>query len=162
MSVSVEIIDGPLRPAKLAVGPGTGAFVVFEGVVRSEEDGRKLEALEYQVYEPMAEKQLETLAAAMKEEFGVLEVSVWHSRGIVKVGEVSFRLVIEGRHRHESLEAVGEFIERMKRDVPIWKKPVFAPTRPGAKKSRSSFEKHESAGKSERKATPKAARKPKR
>ncbi len=161
MRVYVEIVDGPLPPAKLAVGDGTGAFVVFEGVVRGEEDGRKLEALDYQVYEPMAGKQLEALAMAMVQEFGVLDVAVWHSSGIVKVGEVSFRLVIEGAHRHESLEAVGEFIERMKRDVPIWKQPIFAPTKPGGRRSRSYFEKHESPKKPARKTAKKSTRKPK-
>ncbi|MBL8885643.1 MAG: molybdenum cofactor biosynthesis protein MoaE [Phycisphaerales bacterium] len=161
MRVLVEIVEGPLTPVKLQVGEGTGAFVVFEGVVRGEEDGRKLEALEYQVYEPMASKQLESLANEMVEEFGVLDVAVWHSSGIVKAGEVSFRLVIEGVHRHESLEAVGEFIERMKRDVPIWKQPIFAPTKPGGRRSRSNFEKHDGPKKPVRTTAKKSKRKPK-
>jgi molybdopterin synthase catalytic subunit len=162
MRVYVEIVDGPLSPAKLAVGEGTGAFVVFEGVVRGEEDGKKLEALDYQVYEPMAGKQLESLAIAIVQEFGVLDVAVWHSSGLVKVGEVSFRLVIEGAHRHESLEAVGEFIERMKRDVPIWKKPVFAPVKPGEKRARREADKQQSSVKSRRKPTKESTRKTKR
>jgi molybdopterin synthase catalytic subunit len=37
------------------------------------------------------------------------------------VGQRSFRLTVHARHRAESLAAVGEFIDRMKRDVPIWK-----------------------------------------
>jgi len=162
MRVYVEIVDGPLPPAKLAVGEGTGAFVVFEGVVRGEEDGKKLDALDYQVYEPMAAKQLESLAIAMVQEFGVLDVAVWHSNGIVKVGEVSFRLVIEGAHRHESLEAVGEFIERMKRDVPIWKKPVFAPVERVGKKPRKKATTSVFAKQAVRKSRAKAPRKPKR
>ncbi|MGH7243467.1 MAG: molybdenum cofactor biosynthesis protein MoaE [Phycisphaerales bacterium] len=133
MSVYVEIVKGPLKPARIAIGEGTGAFVVFDGVVRPDEQGKRIRALEYQVYDPMAGQQLELLANAMVKEFGLLDVSVWHSRGRVKVGQVSFRLVIEGAHRTEALEAMGEFIDRMKRDVPIWKKPVFAE----AKKNKS-------------------------
>ncbi|MBX3390047.1 MAG: molybdenum cofactor biosynthesis protein MoaE [Phycisphaeraceae bacterium] len=129
MSVYVEIVRGALKPARLAVGKGTGAFVVFEGVVRAEEAGKKIRSLDYQVYEPMASKQLQLLAEAMQKEFGVLDVSVWHSKGKVGVGKVSFRLVVESAHRAEALEATGEFIDRMKRDVPIWKKPVFAEAR---------------------------------
>lgn len=162
MRVSVEIIEGPLAPVKLQVSEGTGAFVVFEGVVRGEEDGKKLYALDYQVYEPMAAKQLEALAIDIVEQFGVLDVAVWHSRGIVKAGEVSFRLVIEGAHRHESLEAVGEFIERMKRDVPIWKRPVFADAKPSSKRGPSAVESDGAGSKSVRKATSKSKRKPKR
>ncbi|MBX3380335.1 MAG: molybdenum cofactor biosynthesis protein MoaE [Phycisphaeraceae bacterium] len=126
MSVLVEIVRGALKPARLAAGKGTGAFVVFEGVVRPDETGARIRALDYQVYEPMAGKQLQLLADAIVKEFGVLDVTVWHSRGRVGVGKVSFRLVVEGAHRAEALEATGAFIERMKRDVPIWKKPVFA------------------------------------
>jgi molybdopterin synthase catalytic subunit len=34
--------------------------------------------------------------------------------------------VVAGRHRAESIAAMDEFIATMKRDVPIWKKAVFA------------------------------------
>lgn len=129
MSVYIEIVRGALKPVRLAFGKGTGAFVAFEGVVRDLEDGKRIRALDYQVYEPMASKQLQLLAQAMQKEFDVLDVSVWHSKGKVGVGKVSFRLVVESAHRAEALEAVGEFIDRMKRDVPIWKKPVFAEAR---------------------------------
>ena len=37
------------------------------------------------------------------------------------VGERSFRLQIAAPHRQEALAAMAEFIESMKRDVPIWK-----------------------------------------
>lgn len=133
MSLRVEIVNGPLSAVKLAAGEGTGALVVFDGVVRGTEAGRPIRALDYQVYEPMATKQLDLLAQRILTEYGLLGVSVWHSNGLVGVGKASFRLVIEGAHRQESLEAMGEFIERMKRDVPIWKKPVYL-LHAGAKK----------------------------
>ncbi|MFO0860285.1 MAG: molybdenum cofactor biosynthesis protein MoaE [Phycisphaerales bacterium] len=124
MSIHIEIVSGPLKRVKLSPGRGTGAFVTFEGVVRPNEEGQKIRALDYQVYEPMASKQLQKLASAIIKEFGVLDVSVWHSEGRVAAGEVSFRLVVESEHRQEALAAMGAFIDRMKRDVPIWKKPV--------------------------------------
>lgn len=140
MSVFIEIVRGALKPVRLAFAKGTGAFVAFEGVVRGQENGKDIRALDYQIYEPMASKQLQLLAEAMQKEFGVLAVSVWHSKGRVGVGKVSFRLVVESAHRAEALEATGEFIDRMKRDVPIWKKPVFAeprkPQRAAKKKSK--------------------------
>jgi molybdopterin synthase catalytic subunit len=51
---------------------------------------------------------------------------VEHSRGRVAAGECSFRLRVAASHRPEALRAVEEFIDRMKRDVPIWKTPVYA------------------------------------
>ncbi len=130
MGVHVEIVKGPLKPVKVSAGRGTGAFVLFEGIVRGEENGKKIIGLDYQVYEPMASKQLDLLAREMIEKHGVIEVAVWHSAGKVRVGRVSFRLLVESGHRKEALAAMDEFIDRMKKDVPIWKKPVASPAGP--------------------------------
>jgi molybdopterin synthase catalytic subunit len=55
---------------------------------------------------------------------GLVAILVEHSKGFVPVGQCSFRLLVAGTHRRESLAAMSEFIDRMKRDVPIWKKGV--------------------------------------
>jgi molybdopterin synthase catalytic subunit len=132
MSMDVAIVDGPLGAADDAcdacrgVDDRAGARVVFEGVVRAIEGGRPLIALEYQTYEPMAQDQLRDLAADVIAKHGLLGVVVRHSRGRVPVGAVSFRMTVFAPHRKEALAAMDEFIDRMKRDVPIWKSPVFA------------------------------------
>lgn len=126
MSVRVTISDGPLGAAKPERVEGAGAVVAFEGVVRRMEDGEALVALDYQAYEPMATRQLTRLGEELSGRFGLLGVFVEHSRGRVAVGEVSFRLVVAAPHRKEALRAMDEFIDRMKRDVPIWKSPVWA------------------------------------
>ena len=46
---------------------------------------------------------------------------VAHSVGWVPVGECSFRLEVAAPHRQEAMLAMGEFINRLKQDVPIWK-----------------------------------------
>ncbi len=125
MSVSVRIVDGAL-PVVTRGAAGAGAVVCFEGVVRGEEEGRALKGLEYSAYEPMATRSLHALAERTIERHGVLGVDVWHSRGYVGVGEASFRLIVWSAHRAEGLVAMGEFIDEMKRDVPIWKAPVWA------------------------------------
>ena len=56
--------------------------------------------------------------------YGLLGLCVEHSKGLVLVGECSFRLQVAGRHRREALAAMSQFIDRMKRDVPIWKAAV--------------------------------------
>ncbi len=129
MSVTVRIHDGPLpvSPAGCSVGGATGAagaVVFFEGVVRAEEDGRPIQALDYEVYEPMATRELQRLAEDVLRSFGLLAVSVAHSRGRVPVGQCAFRLSVAAAHRAEALRAVEAFIDRLKRDVPIWKTPV--------------------------------------
>lgn len=125
MSVRVRIDEGALPVVTEGVA-GAGALVCFEGVVRAQEEGRTLAGLRYEAYEPMATRELTALAERTVERHGLLGIEVWHSRGMVRVGEVSFRLVVRSAHRAEGLAAMGDFIDEMKRDVPIWKTPVWA------------------------------------
>lgn len=126
----------PLRPPTGAVEGGVagavGAVVVFEGVVRAMEGGRRIRALRYEAYEPMASRMLMELARETAARHGLLAIAVEHSVGEVAVGARSFRLVVEAAHRREALEAMEAFIVAMKRDVPIWKTPVWAEDGGGA------------------------------
>jgi molybdopterin synthase catalytic subunit len=130
MKTDATITDGPLPepcgPVFTAgAGADAGAVLRFEGVVRSTEDGRAIEGLTYQTYDPMAQRQLLQLAQQATEQFSLLAVVVEHSRGFVPAGQCSFRLWIAAGHRKPSLAAMDWFIDQMKRDVPIWKSPVF-------------------------------------
>jgi molybdopterin synthase catalytic subunit len=123
MNVTVRIIDGVLGDPAPVLPPEAqfGAAIVFDGVVRSDEGGRAIRALAYEVYEPMASNVLAELGREMLAKHGIVAIMVEHSRGEVPVGQRSFRLSVHALHRAEALAAVGEFIDRMKRDVPIWK-----------------------------------------
>ena len=139
MIVVASIVDGPVTLAaersavrsvshrlELARNDGeSGATFRFEGIVRRLESGRELESLEYEAYEPMAGRELEMLAAGVAESLGLTSIVAMHSRGRVGVGQVSFVLVVSSPHRAESLAAVSEFIDRLKRDIPIWKRPIW-------------------------------------
>ncbi len=123
--VLASIHSGPLsRPAPPFPGDGAGAIVLFEGRVRPRENGRTIRALSYEVYEPMAREMLVAIGEELAGRHGLVGLCVEHSKGLVAVGECSFRLQVAGRHRQESLAALSEFIDRLKRDVPIWKMPV--------------------------------------
>lgn len=137
--IIVRITDGPLpigtvgqlpgSDVEMGMNPGAvGATVVFTGIVRREEAGRRIRALKYDVYEPMASRMLHALAAEMVRKHGLLGIDVEHSRGEVPVDEgggCSFRLTVHAAHRKEALAAIDEFTDRMKKDVPIWKTPVW-------------------------------------
>lgn len=127
MSVRVAIVEGAVRvgPAPQPERGSVGARLVFEGIVRAMEDARAIDALEYEVYEPMATRQMESIAGGLAAELGLLSIDVWHSRGRVGVGECSLRVEVRSRHRGEGLAAMARFIEALKRDVPIWKRPVW-------------------------------------
>ena len=123
MSTTVRIIDGALGTQAPVLPPAAqfGAAIVFDGVVRADEGGRIIRALSYELYEPMASNMLTELGREMLAKHGLVAIMVEHSRGEVPVGQRSFRLTVHALHRAEALAAVGEFIDRMKRDVPIWK-----------------------------------------
>ena len=127
MSVEIHIIDGPIRAHAAATShDGAGATVVFDGIVRGIEDGQSLAALSYEHYEPMASEQLRALAEDILHKHTLLALHCHHSRGRVNIGECSMRVIIHSAHRKEALAAMGEFIDRLKRDVPIWKSVIWA------------------------------------
>lgn len=130
--VRVQIVDGPISraiagsaEANSDAADEVGSRIRFEGIVRGTEDGRALSAIEYEAYEPMASRQLEAIARGEAAREGVRSIEVLHSRGRVGVGEISFTCDVRSKHRAEGLAALSAFIERMKRDVAIWKNPIF-------------------------------------
>jgi molybdopterin synthase catalytic subunit len=125
-SVHITIQDGPIaQESEVESCHECGALIEFLGIVRSTEDARSITGLEYTAYEQMAQRVLETIAQEMIARFEITWIRAEHSRGFVPVGECSFRLCVGAPHRKEALLAVGEFIDRMKEDVPIWKAAVF-------------------------------------
>ncbi len=88
------------------------------------ENGRTIRGLSYEAYEPMARDMLVTIGEELVRRYSLVALCAEHSKGLVLVGECSFRLQVAGRHRQESLAAMSEFIDRLKQDVPIWKRAV--------------------------------------
>lgn len=125
-AVNVILVDGPLEPARYPRSHGGGAVLTFEGVVRGDESGQPIAGLDYQQYPPMTERELAQLGEAVGAEHGLLALTCEHSLGLVRVGEVSFRLTVVGGHRKETLAATEAFIDRMKAGVPLWKNVVWA------------------------------------
>lgn len=116
---------GPLAPEPMPRHEQAGAILAFEGVIRPTEDSKPITAIDYEAYQPMADMQMHELAMATLERFGILAVHVRHSTGRVPVGGVSFRLFIAAAHRAPAIESMAWFIDRMKQDVPIWKRPIL-------------------------------------
>ena len=124
--VAVRLVAGPLEAERPRLTAGEGASVVFEGIVRPREAARSIDALQYEVYEPMTQQQLERLARETVGRHGLLALEMEHSVGRVPVGAVSFRLRVAAAHRASALAATGEFIDRMKAEVPLWKVPEWS------------------------------------
>lgn len=101
-----------------------GACVEFYGIVRELEGGAALRGLGYEAYEPMARRHLERIFAELCAAHPVEAVIFIHRLGCVPVGEASMFVRVLSAHRGEALAFCGGAIDRMKRDVPIWKRSV--------------------------------------
>lgn len=129
--VHAAILEGPisLRGLGFAGGDpapaGAGGILTFHGVVRGLENGREIQGLTYETYDPMAERMLGDLAVEAVARFGLLGFRVLHSRGFVPTGGVSLLVEASGAHRAETLEGIAWYILRMKEDVPIWKRAIL-------------------------------------
>jgi molybdopterin synthase catalytic subunit len=58
---------------------------------------------------------------AIKRE-GIVEVTIHHIIDSLEVGEPSLFVVVLGKHRQETFPTLAEVVERVKKEVPIWKK----------------------------------------
>ena len=130
-AVTADIVEGPIPPPDpddphSTPPPGAGALLTFDGVVRPFENDRPIEALDYTAYLPMALTQLRRLAEDAAAAHDLSAIHALHSIGRVPVGACSFRLTVAAPHRADALAAMTGFVDRLKRDVPIWKSPVSA------------------------------------
>jgi molybdopterin synthase catalytic subunit len=105
--------------------PADGAAVIFDGVVRDNTRGRRTLYLEYEAYEAMALKQMESLAVEARARFGVRGASIVHRLGRLEIGETSVLIVVASAHRGAAFEACRWIIDTLKKTVPIWKKEYF-------------------------------------
>ena len=98
--------------------------MVFSGNVRAVDHGMEVAALDYDVHRPMAEEAIRRIEDEIVERAGILACRIVHRVGYVPAGESSVYVVVRGRHRPEAFEAAREGIERVKKEVPIWKEDV--------------------------------------
>ncbi len=104
-----------------------GAVASFVGVVREDpvnESDAKVTRLEYEAYREVALKRMEAIRESMKSRPGVIEVSIHHVIDTLSVGEPSLFVAVLGKHRQDVFPVISETVERVKKEVPIWKKEV--------------------------------------
>lgn len=103
-----------------------GAVSVFDGIVRDHSRGRKTIYLDYQAYEEMALKQMETLAESAIKNYKIRDVRMVHRLGRLEIGESSVFIAVAAAHRAPAMDACRWLIDILKKTVPIWKKEHFA------------------------------------
>lgn len=105
--------------------PEDGAAVVFEGIVRNNSNGRATLYLEYECYEAMALRQMVRIGREVAGSFAIGHIGFVHRLGRLSVGEASVVVVATAPHRRAAFDAALTGINRLKKEVPIWKKEFY-------------------------------------
>lgn len=99
---------------------GTGAVVVFDGIVRDDD----ITEMELEAYEDVATRELERIAGDATERFNLLHVDIIHRIGRLGVGENILIIIVSAGHREEAYRGSRFIIEAIKAGVPVWKKEL--------------------------------------
>ena len=131
MKASVKFLlgDQPIDAIRLAAelhDPAAGAEVTFDGRVRNHNEGHHVAGLEYQAYPALA---LSTGARILQEEadrHGVLKAIAQHRTGSLEIGESAVWVGVASAHRGKAFDAARAIMERLKYELPVWKKETYA------------------------------------
>ena len=125
--IIVAVQNGPVSVAALDWPGACGGECVFLGRTREESHAEfgPLVRLEYEVYEPMATKVLEQMARDAAAKFGCLAIRMVHAQGAVAIGEASVVIQVATPHRGEAFAACKYLIDRLKQDLPVWKREIW-------------------------------------
>ncbi|QIS14840.1 molybdenum cofactor biosynthesis protein MoaE [Nocardia arthritidis] len=121
--LSTEPLD-PAEAEAAVTGPEHGAVVVFTGKVRNHDGGQPVSALEYSAH-PDAERFLHRCCAESATATG-LPVAAVHRVGDLTIGDLAIVVAVAAPHRAEAFAACAELVDRIKHEVPIWKRQRFA------------------------------------
>ncbi len=124
-----ELTDAPIEPRRLEAEVRTdrdGAVVTFAGTTRNHNDGAAVAGLAYEAYAEMAQKVMGQIFEQAVKAFPITRARVVHRLGEVPVGDISVLVVVAAEHRAPAFEACRFLIDRLKDEVPIWKRERLA------------------------------------
>ncbi len=124
MEIEFQLTNEPIAEKILPTdaSTSTGAWLEFRGVVRGEENGQAISALEYEAYPEMAEREIRRLLQEIATRHPCLAAKVVHRVGDIPVGDTAIYVGVASAHRAEAIALLAEFMDRLKQDVPIWKR----------------------------------------
>ncbi|TQQ80189.1 molybdopterin synthase [Halonotius roseus] len=101
-----------------------GAIATFTGQVRIKDspDDDRTEQLAFEKYEGVAAERMAAISDELTDREGVFEVLMHHRVGVMGPGEDIVFVVVLAGHREEAFRTVEDGINRLKEEVPIFKK----------------------------------------
>jgi molybdopterin synthase catalytic subunit len=107
-------------------GGAAGAMASFVGYCRATSHGHEVERLELECYPALTEREIARLAEAVRLRHDLIDLMVVHRVGEIAVGEAIVLVAALSAHRAPALAAVGELMDYLKSEAPIWKKEVYS------------------------------------
>ncbi len=105
--------------------PKAGAIGCFIGIVRGiADDGLRVKGLWFEAERAMAERALREIADWAMGRPGIVDVRIYHRIGGLGPGEDIMYVIVAASRRRELFETMEAIIDRIKREVPIWKKEL--------------------------------------
>lgn len=103
-----------------------GAIATFTGRVREKDTPTDppTEYLEFEKHDGVADRRMQAIEDELEAREGVYEVAVHHRTGIVPAGDDIVFVVVLAGHRGEAFRTVEDGINRLKQEVPLFKKEV--------------------------------------
>jgi len=114
------------RAVAAVSSPSRGAVVIFLGSVRDHHAGRPVEKLTYSAYRTMALEGLRRIVTDLEAGHENLRAAIVHRLGEVPVGEPSVVIAVASPHRAAAYDASRTALERLKAEIPIWKREHYA------------------------------------
>jgi len=118
----------PGKLEKITGSQKTGAKVSFRGIVRSPNRGKEVSHLVYECYPEMARDQLEEIFNEARSKFSAgkqFECGINICLGKIPAGKTSIVITVASAHRKPAFESCRYILERLKKEVPIWKKEIY-------------------------------------
>ena len=133
MSKKTVFLHGPISSefigqsiAKHQSKQTIGAHNIFLGQVRADAiEGNIVSAIEYSVYEEMADEAMSLIREKAFTEFDLICMHIYHSLGVVKAGEICVFVFVSATRRKEVYKATEAIVNWIKTDVPIFGKELF-------------------------------------
>jgi molybdopterin synthase catalytic subunit len=123
VAITADPIDVSAVLASVSA-PARGGSVLFTGQVRDHDEGRSVRELEY-VGHPSAADVLAAVVASVAADFPGVGLAAVHRVGSLVVGDVAVAVAAGAAHRDDAFRAGRVLIDRVKDEVPIWKRQLF-------------------------------------
>lgn len=124
VNVQTEDFDTNWCFQQLRDNPKNGAIVSFTGIVRDFSANTSLAAIELEQYPQMTLQAMIAIAKNAEQKFGVSNIILIHRIGLLEANEQIVFVGVSSTHRQSAFDAAQFIMDKLKNDVPLWKKEI--------------------------------------